>query len=578
MTRKLVYAGFGCMGGMLAAALCGRYTAAVTVILLAAGAVISIVRRDAVRYVMTVCISAAVGALAYSAANVPPVMGETSFEGVVTEADTDGVPFYTVKHGRQLTGIYLYGEYSLIRGDRVSVKGELCEPENPDFMRSKGILSVMYSPEVTVKEKDRQPYKFIDDLRQSSISEIRSLEMGDAGEYLIGMLFGSRYWEISSPALSSLYGAGAGHTAAVSGLHLSIAAMIAAAVTGRSKKLRFFAAAAAGAVIVLCADMTVPVIRAYIMTLIVYGAGLVRRRGDALNSLAAAVLLILLHSPLCVTGASFILSLSGTFGAAVLSPWAEKELTEIKARKDGTEPLFTHIHPVMRTAVFILCTQTAILPASFVFFDGISGISPVTNLAVIPLCTPALFFSYLGVFAGGAAGKLFFIFAGVTAKVILALCGLLSGLAFPLPAGAILPGMIFGAAAACLAGLAGGKKTALPVMLSSAALVMMAGTAVYLSGLHTPQTHMADGYALIKTETGSAAVDTGDNRYELKKAAARYGLHPTAVFCTQGQSSKYAADFPDAKVYIIEGEQLYTVDGIPLYINGSRIRVGSKNG
>ncbi|MBR4223798.1 MAG: ComEC/Rec2 family competence protein [Oscillospiraceae bacterium] len=576
MTRKLVYVSFGYMGGLLIAATAGGLTVPLTVGMLIVGAVLMLIKKIPPVYtavIMTVCLSAAAGSVVYSVVNVPPQMGPASFDGVVTEADTEGVPFYIVRHDGQLTGIYIYGEYSLIRGDRIHVDGTLSVPKNESYMRSKGILAVMYSPEITVIRKETGLFRWMDGLRHISMSTIRYLGAGDAGEYIIGMLFGSRYWSISSSALSDLYAAGAGHTAAVSGLHLSIAAMIAAAVAGNDRRLRFIAVMLTGAVIALAADLTVPVIRAYIMTAIVYGAGLSRRRSDPLNSLAIAVLVILIHSPLCVTGASFMLSLSGTFGAAVLSPMAERELCRIKAEREGTERMFTHIHPVLRSAVFILCTQAAVLPASMVFFDQISAVSPIVNMLVIPLCAPALFFSYIGAAAGGAVSKLFFIFAVVIAKVILWLCHIAASIASPLPSGAILPEMVVGGILACLAGAVGGKKTLLPTALSTVSLIMIAGTVVYCTSLQAPQAYIEDGYALIRTASGSAAIDTGNDRYDLKRDAARYGLHPSAVLCTKGQAKKYASDFPDADIYIIEGDTSCTIDGIAVHIDGHDIQV-----
>ena len=559
MTRKAVYIAAGYAAGlMLAAYDIPLWGICALVVLCALMVLLFRADRGQIKGVTAAAVSAVIGFAVYTAADVPPAAGKYDFDAVICDADNGS---YTVKLDGRPVGIYLYGGESFVRGDRVHISGEL----RASAARYGGNVGVMYSPQVTLISKGKI-WHTTAALREAAIQDIRSLGAGDAGEYLIGLMFGSRYWDISGKGLSALHRSGAGHTASVSGLHMSV---IAAFVTMliRDRRARFIVMLFCGGAVVLAADAAVPVVRAYIMAAAVCASELTTRRADSLNSLCIAALAILIHSPLCVTGASFMLSFSGTLGAAVIYPEIHDYLIERRAAREGRDAEFVHMNAVLKTALFTMCIQLAVLPASLLFFDEISACAPMANLVAVPLCTPALLLAYTAaMFPHGTFAMVIYTLAAVPAKAVLTLCGALSDISAPLPAGMIPAWAVSGAVVVCIAALIGGRKVFIPAAVTSLSLLLIIGAANY--ALHSGRTEVIvlDGCAVIRTSHGGAVVDTGDHRSIVRSAAARNGISPSAVFCRYDAAERYALVYPGAKIY--NSHDTYAADGVIIEYSG----------
>ncbi len=170
------------------------------------------------------------------------------------------------------------------------------------------------------------------------------------------------------------------HTLVVSGLHV---AFILGSVIAGFKWLRFSTrTAAAGAALVVLLYTTIvggqpSITRAAVMALIGLAGIIFERRGNNLNSLAGAALLILLYNPWSLYEPGFQLSFSAVLGLITLTPVLERCLD------------FMPRWMALALAASV-GAQLAVIPIIARHFGTISPLSSLANLLVVPLISPAV--------------------------------------------------------------------------------------------------------------------------------------------------------------------------------------------
>lgn len=291
----------------------------------------------------------------------------------------------------------------LVKGDKVTLSGQLYAPENTgffnsaDYYRSMNVFLLMKSVRISGYEiKEHNFYRTLDDFRHNVSDTIRKYVPSEEGELLIGMLFGSSKWNMSDRTENLLYRAGIGHVAAVSGLHMSVAAGIAAALAialRLPKWGQFISVTAVSLLFAMTAGFTPSVVRSLIMVMFVWAAGIFNRRSDSLTSLAAAIIIMTISSPFIVRSTSFLLSVSGTIGTAVLSPMF---INAYEKKMECKTDLPYHVGALVSALCSSLCAAAAVFPVSALTFDQISIASPMTNLLLSPLCTAAIAIAAIG--------------------------------------------------------------------------------------------------------------------------------------------------------------------------------------
>ncbi len=378
-----------------------------------------------------------------------------SFSGSVTVEEvsvySENSAFYigscTFPNGmRGKTGFYSKNP-DLVRGDSITLSGVLYAPSDSgtqssaEHYRSMNVfllIDVYDESDHIINESGI--FRIIDDFRSDVCERIRKYVPSEEGEMIIGMIFGSGYMDLSYKTERLLYRAGIGHVTAVSGMHLSIAAGIAAAAAnaaGMGRKSRFAAVMGISFIFAAAAGFSPSVIRALIAAAAVWSAGIFNRKSDSLTSLAIAAVIMTAFSPFSARNVSFLLSLSGTLGTAVLAPALIEELERYKSKKYGENYRMGAFFSSVCTA---LCAGAAVFPVSALSFDEISVISPVTNVILSPLFTLAVTLSILGAaacllpfsFIGGGL----FLAAGAVCKPIIYIAELLGKIPFAaIPAG-----------------------------------------------------------------------------------------------------------------------------------------------
>lgn len=427
MTRKLAFVGFSYLTGLLLGSFFSLWlSCAAGGAFLCAGfcAVLFLKPRKSSKIFRCAVFSAAcgIGMLLYSAYDIAvcrPVSANDgqSFSGECVIAQAEHYPSggagYIAKcrlpNGKRgKFAFYSNSEDELVRGDIISVSGTLSLPESGGFFDSRsyygsmGVFLILDDAKINgIDIKENNIFEYVNLFRQRTVSEIRK-KAGKAGkkesEAVIGMLFGNGFWDMPERTEKLMYKSGIGHVTSVSGMHMSIAAGIAAAImtaAGSSKKLKFTAVCICTVMFALTADLTVSVMRSLIMIIMVYSAELFNRRSDPLTSLAAAVIILTAGCPFSVRSPSFMLSVSGVIGTAVIAPALIRTLeAKINARRTDADRF--RAGALLSAAITAVSASAAVFPAAAVSFDEISVIAPITNMLLAPLCTASAAIAAIG--------------------------------------------------------------------------------------------------------------------------------------------------------------------------------------
>ncbi len=431
MTRKLAKAGGAYLAGMMAAS----FLALILSLALGAGIAMAglcllvFFRPEAYsrKYCAGVCaLCFGLGILSYAGYDLFAVrplerLDGTDFSGsgtIFLAEHYDSASLYAAEFtfpGGQKgkAAFYLYNEDRLVRGDEVTVSGTVCIPDDSGFFDSKAWFSsrgifitlqdVMLSDYIM---NDDNIFRIADNFRLKTAAHFRFVMGGrNSGELLIGMLFGRSFCSLDEKSTDMLSRAGISHIAAVSGLHMSIAAGIAAAVAGAlrfPKWARFAAVAAAAVAFALCADLTMSVLRSLIMILLVHSAGLVRRRNDPLTSLTAAFLIITGGCPYVIRNTSLMLSGAGVLGTAVAAPLIKRHIEDfVNARTKRVEPY--RAGGILSALITCMCAYCAVFPVSCLTFDEVSVTAPLVNVLLSPFFTAAASMAVAGAVLGAVS-------------------------------------------------------------------------------------------------------------------------------------------------------------------------------
>lgn len=267
-----------------------------------------------------------------------------------------------------------------------------------DMLLSKGIfLSANLKGELTVAEA-RTPVSYFPAAVARAVTEkIGRLFSGSAAGLIKALLVGDTSGVNSDRALSgALSATGTAHIISVSGMNVAFLMGFLGALI---KKKRLLAAVGIPVVLFFMAvvGFQAPVTRAGIMQIFILSAPLLKREADALTSLSASLLLLLVLNPFSVGSIGLQLSFSATLGLILCSEKLYNLLDALVISKKTD-----HI-PVLRSILRFAVTTTAATAGALVFsvplialhFGTVSLIAPLSNIAVLWAVTL--------VFIGGAA-------------------------------------------------------------------------------------------------------------------------------------------------------------------------------
>ncbi len=278
---------------------------------------------------------------------------------------------------------YFYLDKKLNAGDCLKVYATLSVAKTT--ARGNGVDYIAYgSYEIAA---DYTPeglgYKLL--LLRSKISRsITKRFSGEAGAFYNALLTGDRSG-LSDELNGSFARAGISHILAISGQHFSILVFsiyyILRFTTGKMK-LSSFICLFIAVFYTLLVGASPSILRAAIMCCTVFITNILRTRIDSYTALCAAVMLIVIFAPYSVASVSLQLSFMSTLG---ILTFTESQMPRIK-------PSFlSKLWTLVSTPVILTIAATIFsVPIILTNFDYISVVSPVSNLAVNFLVTPAM--------------------------------------------------------------------------------------------------------------------------------------------------------------------------------------------
>lgn len=197
---------------------------------------------------------------------------------------------------------------------------------------------------------------------------------GDEGKLLKIILLGNKT-EISEDMRSDFTDAGVAHILGISGLQVGYIVLFSEFILlllHIQQIPRYFIHVLILFSYTIFSGGTPAVVRAVIMALILLGGRILGRKNDALTSLSAALLIILLLNPLDLFDAGFQLSFGAVMGIYILDPVCTKWFVKL--------PRW-----IRQSLSITVAAQLGVLPITIFYFNKLSLISPLANLLIVPI-------------------------------------------------------------------------------------------------------------------------------------------------------------------------------------------------
>ena len=309
--------------------------------------------RGRLRFAACLALSFALGAAAGQMAWHPalPAEGEYQVRGIVSseirrgsygrvqttlsEVSLNGRPLSSGAYWTFYTDAEELPE-AFAPGREVSFRATLYHPEgasNPDGydfreeLLRRGITVGLYGDEdLSFSAPSVFSFAGVTASWRARLSTALIREMGEeAGGYTSALLLGTRSL-IPSEDRAAFSKLGIAHVLSVSGFHTGVLVMLLAALF-RLLKLRQSLRLVLYAVVLLayCAlcGLNPPVVRASLLLLLAIGGKLLNRPRSGLHLLCATAMLLLLWSPVQLTGISFQLTFAALLGVTLISPYLD---------------------------------------------------------------------------------------------------------------------------------------------------------------------------------------------------------------------------------------------------------------
>lgn len=212
---------------------------------------------------------------------------------------------------------------------------------------------------------------------------------GDEADFAGAIFLGNRE-RVSQKIKLAFRRSGTSHLLALSGLHLSVLAAgleFSLKAVHVKKKIRIAVSIFATVAFAVVTGLSASVLRSAIMLVIYFAAQLAGEEKDSLTSLFASLALIITFRRYAVWDVGLWMSFSATLGLVLFSdrllphfaPMTRKTYSRTKKFFRSAVKYFLGL--LSATAVATLFT----LPVTYLLFGGVSLISPISNLVLVPL-------------------------------------------------------------------------------------------------------------------------------------------------------------------------------------------------
>lgn len=311
--------------------------------------------------------------------------------------------------------------------DTVTLKGMLADAQNGESgsekLRLKAencCLDIDVSNILSVTNEHKRGLEYrVYEMRQA-VGEVLSgrLSVGSAS-YAKALILGDKSG-LSDSFRLDMSALGISHILAVSGLHMSVIAMIIVFFANRFKTARRVKSACivVGAVaFALLAGLSPSVTRSAIMLIFGILPSFFGGRGDSLTALGVAGVIICAFSPQTVVSCSFMMSFTATLGIVLCASYATKiSVKKYESSSVGdTALIHKRIKALALSATASLSASLFTVPALSLYFNEFSFVSVVMNLIAIPIAFISLILVIATLCFGGipfAGQGIIFLFEG----------------------------------------------------------------------------------------------------------------------------------------------------------------------
>jgi competence protein ComEC len=282
-------------------------------------------------------------------------------------------------------------------GLEVVVDGTIrAPPEGPygDYLHKTAIVGTLQSRTLEIRGTDTGAGPTLEGLRRAAGAALAAAIPEPEAGLAAGIVVGLRD-RVDRALAADFTTVGASHVVAISGWNIAIvAASVAALAGGWARRRRALLTAVAIIVYVSFAGGSPSVVRAAAMAGVVLVARESGRAGRAAAALGWAAVILLLVDPGLVGDAGFQLSSLATAG---ILAWATPLTEWLRRRAPSRLPGW-----LVECLAVSLAAQAATLPIVLLVFGRLAIISPLINLAVVPIVAPAMAASAIALIGGVA--------------------------------------------------------------------------------------------------------------------------------------------------------------------------------
>jgi len=264
-----------------------------------------------------------------------------------------------------------------------------------DYLRRIDVVATVRSRTVRVDGALSGPAAALERLRRGAGDALAAAIPEPEAGLAAGIVIGLRD-RVDRDLAADFTTVGASHVVAISGWNIAIVAATVAALARRlGRRRRSLILAVAIVVYVLFAGASPSVVRAAAMAGVVLLARETGRAGRAAAALGWAAAILLVVEPSLVLDAGFQLS---TLATAGILAWADGLDRPLRTVAGGRLPGW-----LAESLAVSLAAQAATLPVVLATFGRLAIVSPLINLAVVPLVAPAMAAALIALLGGAVA-------------------------------------------------------------------------------------------------------------------------------------------------------------------------------
>jgi len=320
--------------------------------------------------------------------------------------------------------VFNYGDCFNLKGI-ISIPDKMGDFDYQAYLFRYGISAVVYKAEIELRSNNRAGYfyKNIFDFKKFFEGRLFSVFLEPYASFLDGLLLGSRRG-INADLMNKFNLTGLSHIIAISGYNITLLIVIIGSVLSfLGQKTRIVCSILFIILFVILVGASSAVVRAGIMGVISLFALWFNRKYYVVLALFVSAFLMNLFNPqIFITDVGFQLSFLATFGLVFFS--------------DSLKKYFSFIPDFLAVRESILLTLSAqifAMPIILKNFGGVSLMSPVANLFVLPFVPLTMLFGFFSVLFSWISDVLSIfvtVFTVIFLKIIIVLVDFFSGMNF----------------------------------------------------------------------------------------------------------------------------------------------------